>query len=260
MSATLILHAGGHEVSREELRQFIVPPATQTWKPISHAAVLDTALQTLDEAGYAVAKMRLGVSHQDQRFFAAVDLTTPLAPDGSIALAVGLRSSWDRSFPLSFCAGSRCLVCDNLAFHSDLMIKRKHTVNGAARFSADIARAVMSLASFKEAETLRIANLQQTELSDAEAESLMLRACIQRGIVAQRQLPLVFREWHEPEYDAFRPRTAWSLLNAFTATLRELQQKNPADLAHRTMRLQAFLAPANAELRAIEDEHPALAI
>ncbi len=260
MSATLLLHAGGREVTREELTEFTCPPATKTWRPISHTNVLDTALNTLAEAGYEVAKIRLGVSNEGKRFFGTLDLTTALTPEGSVALAVGLRSSFDQSFPLGFCAGTRTFVCDNLAFRSDLMVKRKHTVNGAARFSADIAKAVMSLGSFKEAETMRIQQLRDAEMTDAQAESFMLRACLQRGIVAQRQLPLVFREWHEPEHDAFRPRTAWSLLSAFTSVLRELQQRNPAELAHRTMRLHALLAPAKAEQVAIADATPALAI
>ena len=67
----------------------------------------------------------------------------------------------------------------------------------------------------REAETARIAGMQQCELTDDHAESLILRACVERGIVSQRHLSLVYRQWHEPEHDAFRPRTAWSLLNAF---------------------------------------------
>ena len=259
MSATLMLHQGGQEVSREQLAQFILPPATKTWRPIGHATVLDTALRTLEEAGYSVAKMRLGIMRDGSRFFGTLDLTTPLTPDGSIALAVGLRNSVDQSFPMSFCAGARVFVCDNLAFRSDLMVKRKHTVNGASRFSSDIAHAVMSLASFKEAESARILGMQQLEMTDAQAESFMLRACVQRGIVSQRHLPLVYREWHEPSHDAFRPRTAWSLLNAFTGIMHDLQEKNPADLAHRTMRLHALLAPPQAE-SASPDSTPALAI
>ena len=69
MSATLMLHQGGQEVSREQLTQYILPPATRTWKPISHVTVLDTALRTLEEAGYTVSKTRLGVARDSQRFF-----------------------------------------------------------------------------------------------------------------------------------------------------------------------------------------------
>lgn len=245
MSATLMLHAGGREVSRDELTQLILPPATRTWKPIGHATVLDTAIATLGEAGYQLAKMRLGIANEGRRFFGTLDLTTPLTPDGTVALAVGLRNSTDQTFPMGFCAGSRVFVCDNLAFRSELLVKRKHTLNGQARFSADIANAVMALGSFRDAEQNRIATLQRLAVDDSHAESLMLRACVERGIVSQRHLPLVYREWHEPSHDAFRPRTAWSLLNAFTAVLHDLQTKNPAELAYRTMRLHALVAPAH---------------
>src|SRR4029079_3093952 len=106
--------------------------------------VLDTALQTLGEAGYQVERTKLGVSHDGQRFFGTLDLVAPLAT--GVTLAVGLRNSVDKSFPMGFCAGSRVFVCDNLAFRSDLLVRRKHTTNGQARFSNDIAAAVGSLA------------------------------------------------------------------------------------------------------------------
>ncbi|HEX3148765.1 MAG TPA: hypothetical protein VHR66_11820 [Gemmataceae bacterium] len=93
MSASLVLHRGGYEVPREELVRYVIPPATRTWGPISHEVVLDIAEQTLTEAGYRIAKMRLGVSHEGQRFFSTLDLATPLTPDGQVTLAVGLRNS-----------------------------------------------------------------------------------------------------------------------------------------------------------------------
>jgi hypothetical protein len=145
---------------------------------------------------------------------------------------------------MGFCAGSRVFVCDNLAFRSDLMVRRKHSPNGVAHFSADIAGAVMQLTSFKEAETARIAIMAETTMTDERADSLILRAAIGRGIIPLRAIPHVVREWNEPRHEQFEPRTAWSLFNAFTATLSSMQESNPADLARRTMRLSAMLAPA----------------
>jgi hypothetical protein len=260
MSATLVLHAGGKEVSVDDLARVDLPESTKTWVPIKHTTVLSTATDTLAEAGYAVVNRRLALSNNGSRFFGVLDLSTELTTDGMVTLAVGIRSSYDKSFPLGFCAGSRVFICDNLAFRADLMVKRKHTLHGASRFSSDIAHAVQSLQSFKEAEAARIAHMQEMEITDAQAESLMLRACVVRGIVGQRHLPLVYREWHEPRHEVFQPRTAWSLLNAFTAVMHELQTKNPAELAHRTMRLHAFLVPPQAQGPAIADSKPALAI
>jgi hypothetical protein len=45
-------------------------------------------------------------------------------------------------------------VCDNLAFRAELLVRRKHTINGMRAFGTAIAGAVASLTSFKEAELL----------------------------------------------------------------------------------------------------------
>lgn len=242
MPAELVLHAGGKEVSYEDLARVDLPTSTKTWVPIKHTTVLDTAVTTLAEAGYAVVQRRLALSKSGSRFFGVLDLATELTTDGTVTLAVGIRSSYDKTYPLGFCAGARVFVCDNLAFRSDLMVKRKHTVNGAAHFSSAIASAVMQLGSFKETESRRIAVMQETPMTDERAESLMLRACLTKGIIAQRQLPVVYKEWREPRHEAFQPRNGWSLLNAFTSALHGLQARNPADLARRTMRLHALLS------------------
>lgn len=250
-TSSLMLHCGAREVSREELAVLPCPPPTKTWAPVNHVRVLDTALGTLREAGYSIEKARFGLSGGDDRFFATLDLSTPLTSDGTVTLAVGIRNSVDKTFPMGFCAGSRVFVCDNLAFRSELMVRRKHSPNGVANFSADIASAVMQLTSFKEAETARIAALVETTMPNERAESLILRAAVERGIIPLRKIPHVVKEWKEPRHEQFEPRTAWSLFNAFTAAMITLQESNPAELARRTMRLSAMLVPASADALAV---------
>src|SRR4051812_19222449 len=123
MANDLVLHRGAHEVSREELKAIEAPPATGTWFPVRHEEVLSTTVATLETAGFQVARMQLALSRAGGRFFGTLDLESPLAE--GVSLAVGVRNSLDKSFPLGFCAGHRVFVCDNLSFHSDLMVKRK---------------------------------------------------------------------------------------------------------------------------------------
>lgn len=242
-STNLILHRGAREVTRGELALVPLPAHTKTWAPVGHQRVLDTALATIQEAGFTLDKMRLGLSADGGRFFGTLDLATQLSPDGIVTLAVGVRNSIDKTFPMVFCAGSRVFVCDNLAFRAELMVRRKHSLNGVANFSADIATAVMQLNAFKETETARIAAMVEAPMPNERADSLILRAAVDRGIISLRQIPLVVKEWKEPRHEIFEPRSAWSLFNAFTAAIGGLQQTNPADLARRTMRLSALLSP-----------------
>jgi hypothetical protein len=242
--SNLVLHAGGNLVSREELCEFRAPPPEGRWHPISHATVLDRVQETLGEAGYRVQNARLAVNRLGTRFFGTLDLANPVA-DG-VALAVGIRNSTDKTFPLGFCAGSRVFVCDNLAFRSDLLVRRKHTVNGARNFQAAIAQAVVALGQFKEQEALRIERLKDRELTLEGADSLILRS-YEKGIISSVHLPQVIDQWREPLFEEFQPRTAWSLFNAFTTVLRERANLQPAKFAVQSIRLSSLLdstAPA----------------
>jgi hypothetical protein len=144
--AVLINHRGGYEVTESELALIRAPPPTDTWFPVDHSIVLGTVKDTLTAAGFGVAKQRLSISHEGQRFFGTLDLTS-LITEG-IALAVGIRSSIDKSFPIGWCAGSRVFVCDNLSFHSEVVISKKHTKFGQERYREGIAGAVSALSEY----------------------------------------------------------------------------------------------------------------
>jgi hypothetical protein len=159
-------------VQEDELRLVKAPPPEGRWFPIAHYDVLRRVKDTLHEAGYEVAKQNLGLARDGQRFFGTLDLTTRLGE--GIALAVGVRNSTDKSFPLGFCAGNRVFCCDNLSFRSELLVKRKHTRFGEQRFAAAIAQAVTLLGQFRELEAARIQHMLGTELQPEMADSLIL--------------------------------------------------------------------------------------
>jgi hypothetical protein len=245
MASNLMLHAGASLVTPEKLREYRAPPPEGRWFPIAHTTVLDAVKGTLGEAGYQVKTEKLALNREGTRFFGTLDLATPVA--SGVALAVGIRNSTDKTFPLGFCAGNRVFVCDNLAFRSELLVRRKHTRYGEQRFQQAIAEAVMSLGSFKEAERVRIKAMMDQELRPEQADSLILRS-FEKGIISTLQLPRIIREWREPSFEDFQPRTVWSLLNAFTTVLGDRATTQPTKFAVQTMRLNSLLAPAQPEV------------
>lgn len=241
MSTSLVLHRGAREVNSKELAAVPTPQATATWFPIPHAQVLDTALSTLTQAGFHVNRSRFALSRDDARFFATLDLQTALAT--GVNLAVGIRNSIDRSLPIGFCAGHRTFVCDNLAFSSEIAVARKHTRFGAERFNEAICKAVQTLDAYRETEGARIKQFQHAELGDDAADALLLRA-YEQDIVSTPLLPRVIKEWREPTFEEFQPRTAWSLMNAFTTVFADRQKSNPQQFAALTIRLHDFFQTA----------------
>lgn len=239
--ATLITHCGARTVSRDELAAVPPPPATRTWFPIGHLAVLTTVEETLRAAGFRPTRESLALSREGARFFATIDLDSLLVP--GVHMAVGVRNSLDKSLPIGFAAGSRVLVCDNLAFSSEVVVARKHSRFGRDRYTEALSLAVGGLSDFQKAEAARIERFQQTPLSDTEAESLILRA-YERDVVSCRLLPQVVSQWRSPSFEDFRTPTLWSLLNVFTTVLGQRQRTNPQQHSHLTLRLTDLLASA----------------
>ncbi len=244
---TLILHAGGKLATLDQLRACPTPPPQGRWHPTSHISVLTAVKETLHGAGYVIRSEKYGLARNDARFFGVLNLDTPLAQ--GVGLTVGVRNSVDKSFPIGMACGSHVFVCDNMAFRAELLVRRKHTVNGMRAFGQAIGSAVASLTSFKEQEAHRIRILAEMELSPAQASHVILSA-YRRGIISALQLPKVCQEWEEPSHDDFQPRTAWSLFNAFTEVLKPRAISAPQQFVSATIRLNGLMLPEPAAVAA----------
>lgn len=206
---------------------------------------MTTVLSTLDDAGFRVAQSQLAVSRGGDRFFGTLNLESQLTE--GVILAVGVRNSIDQSLPLGFVGGARVLVCENLSFHGDLLVNRRHTKHGATRFSADIMEAVGNLDQFKKDETRRIEVMKTARLSNERAESLILRS-LEKGIITTHEVTRVLKEWRSPEVRVTEEQSYWGLMNAFTWAMKARAESNPSKYAALTMRLSAHLTPTDLAL------------
>lgn len=236
--STIIPHRGATLVSRAELATLPVPPSTKTSWPISHSQVLDTTIGTLTKVGYEVVRNELALTRNQNRLFATLDLRTPIV--SGVQLVVGIANALDKRRPISFLVGYRVYACNNLAFSAEIMVARKHTKFGERRLQEAICKAVKSLDHHREREAKRIQKFKDTELSAEQADALILRT-FEQGILNGTTLKKVIREWRQPKFNEFEPRTLWSLFNAFTSALAERQKTNPQRFASLTIQLQEFI-------------------
>lgn len=244
MSSALMLHRGAVQVDRQALSSFEAPPPTDSWFPLKHSQVLEQVSTTLAASGYRITREQLGVARDSHRFFGVLDVDSTLAQ--GVTLAVGIRNSTDKSFPLGFCAGSRVFVCDNLAFRAELLVRKKHTRYGEMRFSNAIAGAVAQLRSFQAVEAERIRRLQHTPCSEAQASHLLVRA-MHRKIVSPPSLPRIWKEIVTPSFDyGTDGLTLWTVFQSFTTVLGERAKRSPSEYCGMTMRLNALLLPEEA--------------
>lgn len=80
---------------------------------------------------------------------------------------------------------------------------------------------------------------QRSELTDVTAKVVIYEAFVEGKLEAPKHLARAVHDlYFEPRYDEFRPRTIWSLSNAFTSAFKKLE---PIPQFKATAKLAEFL-------------------
>ena len=213
----MLLHCGAELVTRQELWTVPTPDRTQSWYPIPHSTVLTEVEDQLEGCGFTITESAHSLTHDGSRYFAVLSINFRGRNISDHGWVVGIRNSHDKTFPAGLVAGSRVFVCDNLSFYGQVSISRKHTRWAMRDLHQLTARAVGQLGDKLMQLDSRIARYKMVEINDARAHDIVIRS-LDAGVVTTTQLPEVLQEWRSPSHEAFEPRTAWSLFNAFTET------------------------------------------
>ena len=224
--ANLMLHTGSKTVTREQLATVATPAHTPTWYPIPHHQFLDGVASTLTHAGMHIVHEAHGLSADRNRYFGLLQIANGMNAD-DFSVVLGLRNSHDKKFPLGLVLGAFVMVCDNLSFSGEIRIARKHTLNVARDLPHLIEKAIGKLGTLRHTQERRFAAYKSRDISDHEAHDIIIRSLDARAIVVT-QIPTVIEQWRRPNHPEFRERTAWSLFNAFSETLKGRLDALPA--------------------------------
>lgn len=240
MQATKVYGEGVRLQNRNQLALVACPEPTETWFPVSHLDVANTAVAKLRDKGYYITNeswVLTGGNHG--RMFGVIDISTNLYGD-DVTLAVGVRNSIDKSCSMGFCAGSRVHICTNLAFSSEVVAFRKHTLNGVRDFHSQIEDAVSALSAFKTSEYRRYNRWMSTKISHNDRDQFILDALVS-GVFPKTMLPDIFREQVRPTFSEFNDGTVWGLFNNFTTAMQQKGVKRPEMLSVMTQRLVGLI-------------------
>lgn len=125
--ATLIAHKDTTRISEDALRLVPAPDFTASWRPYAHADVLDTIGRACSEAGLRITRKDYSANAKRTKMFGVWETESATVAGEGYNMALGIRSSIDKSAAVGICAGERVFVCDNLAFSSDVVMFRKHS-------------------------------------------------------------------------------------------------------------------------------------
>jgi hypothetical protein len=242
MAGEVLMMRGSRQAGLDEIAEMRPPEPKGRWFPVAHSDVVMETKEILTGAGFKVSQESYAVSRSNNRFFGVLTLGSAIGDE--TMLMVGVRNSYDKSFPIGFCAGSHCLVCDNLSFVSDVVVAKKHTRHGAERFSEGIQLAVSTLNLFQQSESERIRYLEQKEVPETLAEALILRA-YEQDVITIRQVGPVLERWRSLAIPQFSKRSFWTLQNAFTRPMSAPEVSgDPFQYSRRSMRLNGLLMGA----------------
>jgi hypothetical protein len=216
----LMAHSGSELCSREALALIKAPEATDTHKPIPHISLVQAVLETLAFRHINVIREEFAVSKDGMKLFGVLDLETQF--DGC-RFTLGLRNANDKSMRLGLVVGFRVFVCDNMAFSGDFQpVLAKHSKHFNLQDSLAVGIDQMQR-NFKPMQE-QVLTWKGQQISDEYAKLMIYEAFIQEQLVdvPKHIARFVHKNYFDPPFSEFAPRTHFSLHNAFTTAFKQL--------------------------------------
>ena len=215
----LIAHCGAVQVDRDYLKNCMTPVAEGRWKPIPHYDAASCVVEQAEKRGYIITEEKYAVQREDKLLFGCVKFANQ---DDNLFVEttrmIGFRHSHDKSMAFSITVGKTVIVCDNMAFGGELVMKHKHT--SGFDFCSNVGEMFDSLEpKYADLDT-GINRLKSETLNPTEARSLVIDTA-EREIIAPKYIMDVVKEYERPTYESFKPDNKWSLYNAFTFVMKK---------------------------------------
>ena len=212
-----LMMCDGKFVSRNEVALVPTPEASESWKPVPHIDVIEAVSEVVQAHKWQILDENFGLAREGQKMFGVMRINKSNSTDWS--RCIGLRNSHDKSFAVGLSAGISVTVCSNLAFGGTTVIKRRHTSRIELTELVDVAITELEnefLMLETVCEDVKVIYLK----NDDEARSRIVRAAELGAINSSDILP-VFNEFKNPRHPEFLEPTRYSLLNAFTETIKK---------------------------------------
>lgn len=238
--SVLLAHKDTSIVSEAVVRNEPRPDFTDSWRPYSHAEVIDAVDGACQTLGWNVVRKTYSIA-KNSKMFSVWDLDRmgdKVVKEKEQTLSIGIRNSIDKSLSVGICAGIRVFVCDNLVFRGDFVLFRKHTSGLEAEELPLMAEESLNALSvrFARVQTWH-ENLKTIDITDRQASTLAVAAMSRQSDPVLP--PSKFLRFFDLYFNGDRyTRT----LHGFHGAITEMyQETHLVDYMIRTRRLNHFL-------------------
>ena len=198
-----------------------VPQQTRTYKPVSHAELMDLTLESIHQAGFTLDQERYTSAREGK--VANGKFTIKNVADSEMQLQIGWQNSYDKSLSLKFAIGTKIFICENGCVSGDYgSFKHKHvgeiqtfTPQAITEYIMDAGEAFTRMQ--KERDIMKTIQLDRR----AQAE-LIGRMIIEEEFIESTQLNIIRRELDKPTHDYGAPDSLWELYQFTTFSMKEM--------------------------------------
>ncbi|MEK0337518.1 MAG: DUF932 domain-containing protein [Nitrosopumilus sp.] len=224
---------------------------TRSFHPLTHAEALDAVELAMNKVNLHIdhsetgnARKRFTLSGIKDRLNGQMAASLPLMNpiDSETGMKVVILNSWDKTRPLKVGFGAEVFVCCNGSVFAEQVIGRKHTTNILNDLPHLLNEVISKVNMYAEHQRRFFQRLREITLTDEQANDFILRSVVDHECVKPAEIPHVVEQWRFPAFDDFKPRTAWSLHNAFTEVGKKIQISNGMVHSERSVRMSGLFA------------------
>lgn len=206
-------------VSANELKRISLPEETDTYKPISHASLIELVEESVLQVGFNIHNSVFKAAKDGN--VATAEYTIHDIRDDEMSLMIGWQNSYDKSATLKFAIGAHIFICSNGCISSDFgAFKHKHT-GGVQILTPTIITSYIETASevFSNLQRSRD-EMKKTQIDKRRAAELIGRMVLEDGIINPTQMNIIGRELKRPSFDYKSEGSLWQLYQYTTHALK----------------------------------------
>jgi len=209
-------------IERNDLKKvpFVHAEGSSRFQPIPHHVLADSIVNESSKMGLNVKSEKWGVAHDNASLFGEIvlDESGVYKNPKDMEFTIGVRANNNKRFPVTLVSGTNVFVCSNMIIFGDFLLKKRHTIG--LDLQSEIKSGLENVINSRTELIGCVDEMKNTIVSDVRANHLLMESA-HTGLVSYSHLKDVHKEWKQPTYPDFIPRTEWSLYNCFNEVMKK---------------------------------------
>lgn len=210
-------------VPKRRLFSYPIPPATRTYKPVSHRELAEATKEAIVEAGFTIESEEYSAARDGKVANARYVLNEGVA---GMQLELGWQNSYDKTLSVKFAMGTRIMICENGCVTGNFGAFAKKHMGNVREYTKDtIKEAIVNAPTvLNEIESQKFAMINAIIGKDKQRE-LVARLFFDEDLIGSTQLNTIKSEFKSPTYDYGGLHSIWEVYQYVTYSMKDIHPR-----------------------------------